>query len=66
CRCLYLPELGRSREVAPVSAQMGANYVRKEQEGQPESCWHVDVGRLSWGCKCNFKFTVCIHVIFTL
>ncbi|KAG1704823.1 hypothetical protein DVH05_004850 [Phytophthora capsici] len=30
---IYLPELGRSREVAPVSAQMGVNYARMEGFG---------------------------------
>ncbi|ETP00113.1 hypothetical protein F441_22465 [Phytophthora nicotianae CJ01A1] len=40
---VYLPKLGRSREVAPVSAQMGSNYARMETEGQPEGGWNVDV-----------------------
>ncbi|KAG3075644.1 hypothetical protein PC121_g7953 [Phytophthora cactorum] len=44
---VYLPELGRSREVALVSAQMGSNYARMETEGQPEGGWSVDVTTMS-------------------
>ncbi|ETP52592.1 hypothetical protein F442_02421 [Phytophthora nicotianae P10297] len=43
CHRVYLPELGRSREVAPVSAQMGSNYARMETEGQCEGGWNVDI-----------------------
>ncbi|KAE8908500.1 hypothetical protein PF003_g8080 [Phytophthora fragariae] len=66
CVRVYLPELGRSRETAPVSAQMGSNYARMELEGQPESGWEVDVSKLSCECKYNFKFALCIHVLFAL
>ncbi|KAE9265463.1 hypothetical protein PF008_g31855 [Phytophthora fragariae] len=66
CVHVYLPELGRSRETAPVSAQMGSNYARMELEGQPESGWEVDVSKLSCECKYNFKFALCIHVLFAL
>ncbi|POM68192.1 Hypothetical protein PHPALM_15676 [Phytophthora palmivora] len=63
---VYLPELGRSRGTAPASAQMSANYARMEVEGQPEGGWNVDVSTLSCGCKYNFKFSICIHVLFAL
>ncbi|ETP11210.1 hypothetical protein F441_13260 [Phytophthora nicotianae CJ01A1] len=36
CALVYLPKLGRSREVGPVSAQMGVNYARMEVVGKPE------------------------------
>ncbi|ETM35546.1 hypothetical protein L914_17572 [Phytophthora nicotianae] len=36
CERIYLPERGRSREVAPVLAQMGVNYARMEVFGQIE------------------------------
>ncbi|KAG2769566.1 hypothetical protein Pcac1_g19487 [Phytophthora cactorum] len=49
CHRVYLPELGRSREVAPVSAQMGSNYARMETKGQPEGGWSVDVTAMSCG-----------------
>ncbi|KAG3001922.1 hypothetical protein PC119_g16539 [Phytophthora cactorum] len=58
CHRVYLPELGRSREVAPVSAQMGSNYARMETEGQPEGGWSVDVTAMSCGCKYHFKFAM--------
>ncbi|ETN24222.1 hypothetical protein PPTG_00639 [Phytophthora nicotianae INRA-310] len=66
CHRVYLPELGRSREVAPVSAQMGSNYGRMKPEGHPEGGWNVDVTTMSCGCKYHFKFAVCIHVLFAL
>ncbi|ETN23726.1 hypothetical protein PPTG_00257 [Phytophthora nicotianae INRA-310] len=66
CERVYLPELGRSREVGPVSAQMEVNYARMEVAGQPEGGWNVDLSTNSCGCKYYFKFAVCIHVIFAL
>ncbi|KAE9301330.1 hypothetical protein PF008_g22788 [Phytophthora fragariae] len=63
---VFLPELGRSREDAPISAQMGANYARMENEGQPDGGWHADLSKLTCGCKYHFKFAICIHVIFGL
>ncbi|KAG3232863.1 hypothetical protein PI124_g22059 [Phytophthora idaei] len=49
CHRVYLSELGRSREVALVSAQMGSNYTRMETEGQPEGGWSIDVTAMSCG-----------------
>eukprot|EP00644_Phytophthora_capsici_P001626 jgi/Phyca11/108155/e_gw1.14.366.1 len=66
CGRIYLPERGHSREVAPVSAQMGVNYARMEGFGQPEGDWHVDMSTNSCGCKYYFKFAICIHVRFAL
>ncbi|ETL82328.1 hypothetical protein L917_17498 [Phytophthora nicotianae] len=66
CERIYLPELGHSREVAPVSAQMGVNYARMEVFGQPEGGWHVDLSTNSCGWKYYFKFAICIHVRFAL
>ncbi|KAG3048130.1 hypothetical protein PC121_g19660 [Phytophthora cactorum] len=66
CHRVYLPELGRSRKVAPVSAQMGSNYARMETEGQPEGGWSIDVTAMSCGYKYHFKFAICIHVLFAL
>ncbi|ETI57361.1 hypothetical protein F443_00333 [Phytophthora nicotianae P1569] len=66
CERVYLPELGRSREVGPVSAQMGVNYARMEVAGQPEGGWNVGLSTNSCGCKYYFKFAVCIHVLFAL
>ncbi|ETI51942.1 hypothetical protein F443_04806, partial [Phytophthora nicotianae P1569] len=43
CGRVYLPELGRSRAVDPVSAQMRVNYARMEVAGQPERGWNVDL-----------------------
>ncbi|ETO80688.1 hypothetical protein F444_04855 [Phytophthora nicotianae P1976] len=43
CERVYLPELGRSRAVGPVSAQMRVNYARMEVAGQPERGWNVDL-----------------------
>ncbi|ETM99060.1 hypothetical protein PPTG_24487 [Phytophthora nicotianae INRA-310] len=45
CSRVYLPELGRSRETAPVSAQMGTNYARMETEGQPDGGWYTGLDR---------------------
>ncbi|ETP27147.1 hypothetical protein F441_00313, partial [Phytophthora nicotianae CJ01A1] len=61
CERVYLPDLGRSREVGPVSAQMEVNYARMEVAGQPEGGWNVDLSTNSCGCKYYFKFAVCIH-----
>jgi hypothetical protein len=66
CVRVFLPELGRSRETAPVSAQMGVNYARMESEGQPDGGWSVDLGSMTCGCKYYFKFEVCIHLVFAL
>ncbi|ETP53177.1 hypothetical protein F442_01898 [Phytophthora nicotianae P10297] len=66
CSRVYLPELGRSRETAPVSAQMGTNYARMETEGQPDGGWCVDVASMTCECKYYFKFAICIHVLFAL
>ncbi|ETI34319.1 hypothetical protein L916_18476, partial [Phytophthora nicotianae] len=66
CERVYLPEPGRSREVAPVSAQMGVNYARMEVVGQPEGCWHVNLSTNSCGCNYYFKFEICVHVLFAL
>ncbi|ETM97781.1 hypothetical protein PPTG_19998 [Phytophthora nicotianae INRA-310] len=56
CHRVYLPELGRSREVAPVSAQMGSNYARMETEGQPEGGWNVDVTAMSCGYEAAARY----------
>ncbi|OWY90785.1 hypothetical protein PHMEG_00040928, partial [Phytophthora megakarya] len=66
CVRVYLPEIGRSKENAPVSAQMGANYARMEVEGQPDGGWEGDVSAQTCGCKYYFKFAMCIHVLFAL
>ncbi|ETP21745.1 hypothetical protein F441_04804 [Phytophthora nicotianae CJ01A1] len=66
CERVYLPELGRSRAVGPVSAQMRVNYARMEVAGQPESGWNVDLSTNSCGYKYYFKFAVCSHVLFAL
>lgn len=49
-----------------MSAHMGSNYARMELEGQLECGWEVDVSAMSCGCKYNFKFGLCIHVLFAL
>jgi hypothetical protein len=45
---------------------MRANYVRTELEGQPDDGWHVNTRKLTCGCKYNFKFAICIPVVFAL
>ncbi|OWY92451.1 hypothetical protein PHMEG_00038553 [Phytophthora megakarya] len=62
CQRVFLPELGLSRVVAPVSAQIGANYARMELEVNP-----MVAGMWMYASSCyHFKFGICIHVIFAL
>ncbi|OWY99636.1 hypothetical protein PHMEG_00029334 [Phytophthora megakarya] len=56
----------RSEEGIAVSAQMGANYARKEVEGQPWGGWPVNLHRHWCPCGYWFMFGSCVHVVFAL
>lgn len=59
-----MPELNRTQEMIAVASQMGAQYARMEQEGQPDTGWEVDVSLGYCPCSYNFTFKVCIHSVY--
>ncbi|ETO77711.1 hypothetical protein F444_07113 [Phytophthora nicotianae P1976] len=56
----------RSEEGIAVSAQMEANYARKEVENEPWGGWEVDVERQWCPCDYCFAFGTCVPILFAL
>ncbi|OWZ17161.1 hypothetical protein PHMEG_0008939 [Phytophthora megakarya] len=62
CHRVFLPELGRSREVAPSRLKWELTMTEWGYQFNPM----VDVSKLSCGCKYHFKVGICIHVHLAL
>eukprot|EP00644_Phytophthora_capsici_P006096 jgi/Phyca11/556489/estExt2_Genewise1Plus.C_PHYCAscaffold_890077 len=63
---VYDPELRRTREVLPVTAQLSYHTGRMELKGMPPDGWAIDVATGHCPCLYNMKYAACVHSLLAM
>ncbi|KAE8911340.1 hypothetical protein PF003_g4115 [Phytophthora fragariae] len=63
---VYDPELKRTREALPVTAQLSYHTGRMELKEMPPTGWAVDVSTGRCPCLYNMKYAACVHSLIAM
>ncbi|KAE8886214.1 hypothetical protein PF003_g29796 [Phytophthora fragariae] len=63
---VYDPELKRTREALPVTAQLSYHTGRMELNEMPPTGWAVDVSTGRCPCLYNMKYAACVHSLIAM